>query len=180
MQVLVCCARIKLIRCNASPKPHMFRYFSPEERVPAKRQLRFTKAYTEAAPAQIRPILDGIYSEAGRPSTPPERIVKAGLLNALNSVRSDQMFCETLRCMTSRPYICGAFLRESITHEHRLRARGCARISFMWLSCHAEKVARNTSRSQSLHARKMDGRFRVMFTLIVKYTLGPTNRSIEG
>jgi len=41
-------------------------------------------------------VLDGIYSQIGRPSIPPERLLKAQLLIALYSVRSDRLFCETL------------------------------------------------------------------------------------
>ena len=62
------------MRGHISPQSHMFSYFSPEERVPAKHPLRSIKAYTDAALAQIRPLLDGIYSEIGRPSIPPAPI----------------------------------------------------------------------------------------------------------
>jgi len=41
-------------------------------------------------------VLDGIYSQIGRPSIPPERLLKARLPIAPYSVRSDRLFCETL------------------------------------------------------------------------------------
>lgn len=41
-------------------------------------------------------MLDGIYSQTGCPSIPPERLLKAQPLIALYSVRSDRLFCETL------------------------------------------------------------------------------------
>jgi len=84
------------MRGHVDPQSHMFSYFSPEQRVPAKHPLRSIKAYTDSALKQIRPVLDGIYSEIGRPSIPPERLLKAQLLIALYSVRSDRLFCETL------------------------------------------------------------------------------------
>ena len=84
------------MRGHVDPQSHMFSYFSPEERVPATHPLRPIKAYTDAALKQIRPVLDGIYSDIGRPSIPLERLLKAQLLIALYSVRSDQLFCETL------------------------------------------------------------------------------------
>jgi transposase len=84
------------MRGHIDPQSHMFSYFSPEERVPAGHPLRSIKAYTESALKQIRPLLDGLYSEIGRPSIPPERLLKAQLLIALYSVRSDRLFCETL------------------------------------------------------------------------------------
>jgi transposase len=37
-----------------------------------------------------------MYSEVGRPSIPPERLLKASLLMALYTVRSERMFCEQL------------------------------------------------------------------------------------
>jgi hypothetical protein len=67
------------MRGHVNPQAHMFSYFSPEERVPAKHPLRSIKAYTDSALKQIRPVLDGIYSQIGRPSIPPERLLKAQL-----------------------------------------------------------------------------------------------------
>jgi len=84
------------MRGHVNPQAHMFSYLSPEKRVPAKHPLRSIKAYADSALKQIRPVLDGIYSQIGRPSIPPERLLKAQLLIALYSVRSDRLFCETL------------------------------------------------------------------------------------
>src|ERR1017187_6825756 len=84
------------MRGHVNPQAHMFSYFSPEKRVPAKHPLRSIKAYTDSALKQIRPVLDGIYSEIGRPSIPPERLLKGQLLIALYSVRSDRLFCQML------------------------------------------------------------------------------------
>jgi transposase len=84
------------MRGHVDPQSHMFSYFSPEERVPAKHPLRSIKGYADSALKQIRPVLDRIYSQIGRPSIPPERLLKAQLLIALYSVRSDRLFCETL------------------------------------------------------------------------------------
>ena len=84
------------MRGQVDPQSHLFSYFSPEERVPARHPLRAIKAYTERALGEIQPLLEGIYSEIGRPSIPPERLLKAQLLIALYSVRSDRLFCETL------------------------------------------------------------------------------------
>lgn len=84
------------MRGHVDPQSHMFSYFSPEQRVPAKHPLRSIKAYADSVLKQIRPLLDGIYSKIGRSSIPPERLLKAQLLIALYSVRSDRLFCETL------------------------------------------------------------------------------------
>jgi transposase len=84
------------MRGHVDPQSRLFSYLSPEERVPSGHPLRSIKAYTETALKQIRPLLDGLYSEIGRPSIPPERLLKAQLLIALYSVRSDRLFCEQL------------------------------------------------------------------------------------
>lgn len=84
------------MRGDVDPQSRMFSYLSPEDRVPANHPLRSIKTYTESALTQIRPLLDGLYSQIGRPSIPPERLLKAQLLIALYSVRSDRLFCETL------------------------------------------------------------------------------------
>jgi transposase len=74
----------------------MFSYFSPESRVPAKHPLRPIKAQADAVLASMSAEFDRLYAETGRPSIPPERLLKASLLIALYSVRSDRVFCEML------------------------------------------------------------------------------------
>ncbi len=84
------------MRGEVEPQSKLFSYFSPEERVPAEHPLRSIKTYADAALKEIRPLLDSLYSEMGRPSIPPERLLKSQLLIALYSVRSDRLFCEML------------------------------------------------------------------------------------
>jgi transposase len=74
----------------------MFSYFSPEQRVPAHHPLRAIKVYADEVLARLSPIFDAMYSRMGRPSIPPERLLKAQLLIALYSVRSETLFCEML------------------------------------------------------------------------------------
>ncbi len=69
----------------------MFSYFSAESRVPATHPLRSIKAYADAALKSISADFDRLYVATGRPSIPPERLLKASLLIALYSVRSDRM-----------------------------------------------------------------------------------------
>lgn len=84
------------MRGEVDPQGHVFSYFSPDERVPVDHPLRSIKAYADGALQSIRPRLDAMYSALGRPSIPPERLLKSSLLMALYSVRSDRLFCETL------------------------------------------------------------------------------------
>lgn len=69
---------------------------SPEDRVPAKHPLRRMKALADEALAQMSPLFDEMYSSVGRPSIPPERLLKASILIALYTVRSERLFCEQL------------------------------------------------------------------------------------
>jgi transposase len=78
------------------PQGHIFSYFSPEERVPAKHPLRTIKQHADAVLKELSAVFNAMYSDTGRPSIPPERLLKSLLLIALYSVRSDRLFCETL------------------------------------------------------------------------------------
>lgn len=74
----------------------MFSYFSPETRVPQTHPLRTIKRDADAVLGSLSGEFDELYAESGRPSIPPERLLKASLLIALYSVRADRMFCEML------------------------------------------------------------------------------------
>ena len=84
------------MRGEVNPQGAMFSYFSPEERVPKDHPLRSIKADTDAVLKKLSSELGALYSDTGRPSIPPERLLKAQLLIALYSVRSDRQFCEML------------------------------------------------------------------------------------
>lgn len=74
----------------------MFSYLSPEARVPAAHPIRPIKATADAVLGRLSPLFDRMYSTVGRPSIPPERLLKGELLIALYSVRSHRLFCERL------------------------------------------------------------------------------------
>lgn len=84
------------MRGDVDPQSHLFAYFSPDARVPGDHPLRSIKAYAEAALERIDGELDALYGATGRPSIPPERLLKGQLLIALYSIRSDRAFCEQL------------------------------------------------------------------------------------
>jgi transposase len=69
---------------------------SPETRVPANHPLRGIKRLADAALTQLSPVFDRMYSSTGRPSIPPERLLKSMVLIALYTVRSERQFCEQL------------------------------------------------------------------------------------
>ena len=84
------------MRGEVDPQSSMFHYFSVESRIPADHPLRRVKKLAESALSAISAELDGHYARTGRPSIPPERLLKAQLLIAFYSVRSDRLFCEQL------------------------------------------------------------------------------------
>ena len=69
---------------------------SPESMIPAGHPLRRIKPLADTALRRMAPALDALYAPGGRPSIPPERLLKAHLLIALHSVRSERQFCEQL------------------------------------------------------------------------------------
>jgi transposase len=76
----------------------MLAFIDPESRIPAKHPLRTIKQFADAALAELSPQFDDLYAAdgTGRPSIPPERLLKASLLMSLFSVRSERAFCEAL------------------------------------------------------------------------------------
>lgn len=84
------------MRGELNPQGHLFSYFSPEERVPSVHPLRAIKHHADKALESLGATFEAMYSDTGRPSIPPERLLKASLLMALYSVRSDRLFCESL------------------------------------------------------------------------------------
>jgi transposase len=69
---------------------------SPGKRVPVTHPIREIKRLADEALGKLDSTFDAMYSSIGRPSIPPERLLKAQLLIALYSVRSERQFCERL------------------------------------------------------------------------------------
>ena len=74
----------------------MLSIVSPEQRVPRDHPLRKIKAMADKELKRLSPVFSRMYSSTGRPSIPPERILKSMLLIALYSIRSERQFCEQL------------------------------------------------------------------------------------
>ena len=74
----------------------MLSLVTPDRRVPADHPLRRIKALADQALAALSPVFDRMYSKVGRPSIPPERLLKATLLMAFYSVSSERLLCEQL------------------------------------------------------------------------------------
>ena len=104
---------------------------SIESMVPADHPLRQIRVFADAALRNLSSEFEAMYAKVGRPSVPPERLVKSMLLIALYSVRSERMFCEQLHYnmlfrwfldmdMVERPFDATAFThnRERLMNAH--------------------------------------------------------------
>lgn len=74
----------------------MFSYISPEERVPKDHPLRPVRIMVDNALVDLAPLFREMYSHTGRPSIPPEQLLRALLLQILYSIRSERMLVEQL------------------------------------------------------------------------------------
>jgi transposase len=112
----------------------MLMLMSPESRVPATHPLRAIKKLADEALKELSPVFARMYSTTGRPSIPPERLLKSMLLMALYTVRSERLFCEQLdynllfRWFLDMDMVESSFVPTVFTHNRdRLLAHDVAR-----------------------------------------------------
>jgi len=74
----------------------IFSYLSPEERVPAEHPLRKIRTLVDEVLKDMSPQFGKLYSDVGRPSIAPERLLRALLLQIFYSVRSERLLMEQL------------------------------------------------------------------------------------
>jgi transposase len=74
----------------------MFSYITPEARVRSDHPLRPIRRMTDAALQRLSGRFDALYSTTGRPSIPPEKLLRALLLQLLYSIRSERLLMEEL------------------------------------------------------------------------------------
>jgi transposase len=74
----------------------MFTTVSIEDLIPADHPIRRIRAFVDEVLAGLDAEFESMYSHTGRPSVPPEQLLKATILMALYSIRSERAFCERL------------------------------------------------------------------------------------
>jgi transposase len=74
----------------------MFSYVSLEERVPPDHPLRAIRRITDRALARVSPKFGALYVNFGRPSIPPEHLLRALLLQVLYTIRSERQLIEQI------------------------------------------------------------------------------------
>src|SRR5678816_4358741 len=74
----------------------MYSYLSPEARVRADHPLRAIRTMADQALTNMSPRFDAMYAKTGRPSIPPEKLLRAQLIQMLYSVRSERLLMEEI------------------------------------------------------------------------------------
>jgi transposase len=84
------------MRGDDSQPAAMFSYVSAEERIPQDHPLRAIRALVDDVLRDMSPEFDRLYSAVGRPSIPPERLLRAQLLQIFYTIRSERLLMEQL------------------------------------------------------------------------------------
>jgi transposase len=84
------------MRGQLNAQSDMMCLVSPERFVPADHPLRQIKPLADRALKELSPKFDAMYAELGRPSIPPERLLKAKLLQAFFTIRSETLLVEAI------------------------------------------------------------------------------------
>ena len=93
-------ARVKAVRGSMTQQVEVLLALTPDDLVPQDHPIRRIKPIVEGVPKELSPVFNRMYSQVGRPSIPPEHLLKANLLIALYSIRSEPAtggFCERLQ-----------------------------------------------------------------------------------
>ncbi len=95
---------------------HMFSYRSPEQRVPADPPLRAVRALTDHALKTMSRRFAGLYAKTGRPSIPPEPLLRALLLQVLYTIRSERLLLEELNDNLLFRWFVGLHMDDPVWH----------------------------------------------------------------
>ena len=74
----------------------MFSYVSPEQRIPPDHPLRAIRSLVDDVLRHMSREFDRLYAAIGRPSIPPERLLRAQLLQVFYTIRSERSLMEQL------------------------------------------------------------------------------------
>ena len=84
------------MRGNDRQQADMYSYLSPEERVRANHPLRMVRTMADEALQNMSAQFDTMYAKTGRPSIPPEKLLRAQLIQMLYSIRSERLLMEEI------------------------------------------------------------------------------------
>jgi transposase len=92
----------------------MFSYLSPEERVRPDHPLRTIRRAVDEILGELSPLFVAMYSVTGRPSIPPEKLLRALLIQMLYSIRSERLLMEEIDYNVLFRWFVGMNLDESV------------------------------------------------------------------
>src|SRR4029077_2973933 len=84
------------MRGHDQQQSHVFSYISPEQRVRKDHPLRPIRTMVDEILKQLSQQFSKMYAKVGRPSIPPEQLLRAQLLQLLYSVRSERLLMEEM------------------------------------------------------------------------------------
>lgn len=84
------------MRGDSINQGELFSYVSQESRIPETHPIRKVRKIVDAALAEIEPAFDDMYSSVGRPSIPPEQLIRVMLLQIFFTIRSERQLVEWL------------------------------------------------------------------------------------
>ena len=85
------------MRGQDAQQAQMFSYVALEDRIPADHPLRSMRMMADTALRAMSPLFDRLYAPTGRDSIPPERLLRALLVQALYSIRSERQLMEQMQ-----------------------------------------------------------------------------------
>src|SRR5487761_2370875 len=88
--------RLNFMRGTIQAQPDFLTTINLNARVPANHPLRPIKRHVDAVLKKLSPLFDDLYAEDGCASIPPEQLLKARVLTARYTVRSERLFCDQL------------------------------------------------------------------------------------
>lgn len=84
------------MRGDEKQQPVMFSYIDLQQRVPAEHPLRAIRQMVDQALADLSLHFEALYARRGRPSIPPEQLLRGLLLQALYAIRSERQLMEQI------------------------------------------------------------------------------------
>ena len=84
------------MRGKSTDQHSIFSYRSLEDRIPRRHPLRDIRKIVDKALGELSPVFDEMYAGVGRPSIPPEQLIRAMLIQVLFSIRSERLLMEEL------------------------------------------------------------------------------------
>lgn len=104
------------MRGSDTQQSAMFSYLSPEDRVPSDHPLRAVRELTDLALAELSPLFARMYSSTGRASIPPEKLLRALLLQILYTIRSERLLMEQLNYNLLFRWFVGLNMDDAVWH----------------------------------------------------------------